>query len=264
MKSLQDPVSVLKGVGPKRVADLATLNIDTIEDLLTYYPTRYDDFTPNDLSTVKDKQRVTIKGKIVSEPLFSRFGYRRNRLSFRLQVGQQVVMATFFNQPYLKKQVELDRQVTVMGKWDASRQQVTGTKLVTATGTPENEFGAIYPTNKHLRQSTLRSLIRQAYEDYQRVIPTLLPTFLRQKYRLLDRREMIKDLHFPGSQMIAKAARRTATYEEFFLFQLRLQAIRRAHRQEDGTRILYHNDELKEFISQLPFELTNAQKKVVN
>ena len=64
--------------------------------------------------------------------------------------------------------------------------------------------------------------------------------------------------------MIAKAARRTATYEEFFLFQLRLQAIRRAHRQEDGTRILYHNDELKEFISQLPFELTNAQKKVVN
>ena len=90
------------------------------------------------------------------------------------------------------------------------------------------------------------------------------PPFLRQKYRLLDRREMIKDLHFPGSQMIAKAARRTATYEEFFLFQLRLQAIRRAHRQEDGTRILYHNDELKEFISQLPFELTNAQKKVVN
>ena len=121
MKSLQDPVSVLKGVGPKRVADLATLNIDTIEDLLTYYPTRYDDFTANDLSTVKDKQRVTIKGKIVSEPLFSRFGYRRNRLSFRLQVGQQVVMATFFNQPYLKKQVELDRQVTVMGKWEIGR-----------------------------------------------------------------------------------------------------------------------------------------------
>lgn len=264
MKSLQDPVSVLKGVGPKRVADLATLNIDTIEDLLTYYPTRYDDFTPNDLSTVKDKQKVTVKGKIVSEPLFSRFGYRRNRLSFRLKVGQQVIMATFFNQPYLKKQIELERPVTVMGKWDATRQQVTGTKLVTTTGTPENEFGAVYPVNKHLRQSTLRSLIRQAYEDYQRVIPTLLPTTFRQRYRLMDRREMIKDLHFPENQALAKAARRTATYEEFFLFQLRLQAIRRAHRQEDGTRILYHNDELKKFISQLPFKLTNAQKKVVN
>ena len=68
MKSLQDPVSVLKGVGPKRVADLATLNIDTIEDLLTYYPTRYDDFTANDLSTVKDKQRVTIKERLFLNP----------------------------------------------------------------------------------------------------------------------------------------------------------------------------------------------------
>lgn len=264
MKSLQDPVSVLKGVGPKRVSDLATLNIDTIEDLLTYYPTRYDDFTPNDLENVKDKQKVTIKGKIVSEPLFSRFGYRRNRLSFRLQVGQRVIMATFFNQPYLKKQVELDRQVTVMGKWDSGRQQVTGTKLISTAGTPENEFGAVYPVNKHLRQGTLRSLIRQAYEEYQRIIPTLLPIQLRQRYRLMDRREMIKNLHFPESQSVAKAARRTATYEEFFLFQLRLQAIRQAHRHEDGTRILYHNDEVKAFIAQLPFELTNAQKKVVN
>lgn len=264
MKSLQDPVSVLKGVGPQRVAALATLNIDTIEDLLTYYPTRYDDFTPKDLSTVKDKQKVTVKGKIVSEPLFSRFGYRRNRLSFRMQVGQQVIMATFFNQPYLKKQVELDRQVTVMGKWDATRQQITGNKLMTATGTPENEFGAVYSVNKHIRQGTLRSLIRQAYEEYQRIIPTLLPTELRNRYRLMDRREMIKDLHFPENESLAKAARRTAIYEEFFLFQLRLQAIRRAHRKEDGTRILYHNDELKAFIAKLPFELTNAQKKVVN
>jgi ATP-dependent DNA helicase RecG len=264
MKSLQDPVSVLKGVGPKRVSDLATLNIDTIEDLLTYYPTRYDDFTPNDLENVKDKQKVTIKGKIVSEPLFSRFGYRRNRLSFRLQVGQRVIMATFFNQPYLKKQVELDRQVTVMGKWDSSRQQVTGTKLISTAGTPENEFGAVYPVNKHLRQGTLKSLIRQAYDEYQRIIPTLLPIQLRQRYRLMDRREMIKNLHFPESQSVAKAARRTATYEEFFLFQLRLQAIRQAHRHEDGTRILYHNDEVKAFIARLPFELTNAQKKVVN
>ena len=75
---------------------------------------------------------------------------------------------------------------------------------------------------------------------------------------------MIREIHFPQTQATAKAARRTAAYEEFFLFQLRLQAIRRAHRQEDGGRILYHNDELKEFIGGLPFELTDAQKRVVN
>lgn len=264
MKSLQDSVAELKGVGPKRVADLATLNIDTIEDLLTYYPSRYDDFTPTDLSSAKDKQKITLKGQIVSEPLFTRFGYRRNRLSFRIQVGQQIVMVTFFNQPYVKKQVEMDRQVTVMGKWDARRQQVTANKLVTTASNKNNEYGAVYPVNKHIRQGTLRSLIHQAFQDYQNVIPTLLPQSLRDRYRLMDRRQMIKEMHFPEDAAMAKAARRTATYEEFFLFQLRLQAIRQVHQHEDGTRIIYHNDEVKEFIAGLPFELTTAQKRVVN
>lgn len=264
LKSLQDSVSRLKGVGPKRAADLATLGIDTVADLLTYYPSRYDDFTPTDLHAAKDKQKITLHGQVVSAPLLTRYGYRRNRLSFRIQVGQDVVMVTFFNQPYLEKQVQLNTSVTVMGKWDARRQQVTANKLVKADPQKQNEYGAVYPVNKHIRQATLRGLIHQAFEEYRNVIPTLLPRKLRQHYRLMDRREMIRQLHFPQNQAMVKAARRTATYEEFFLFQLRLQAIRQARRREDGTRILYHNDELKEFIKGIGFELTRAQKKVVN
>lgn len=264
MKSLQDPVSVLKGVGPKKAANLATLGIDTIGELLTYYPNRYDDFTPTDLQTAKDKQKITIRGQVVSEPLLTRYGYRRNRLSFRIQVGTNVVMVTFFNQPYLVKKIRLDSPVTVMGKWDARRQQVTANKLVTIDATNQNDYGAIYPVNKHIRQAELKSLIRQAFAEYQGVIPTLLPRQLRQRYRLMDRRQMIAQLHFPKDQAMVKAARRTATYEEFFLFQLRLQAIRQAHRHEDGIRILYHNDEVKEFIKGIGFELTDAQKRVVN
>ncbi len=264
VKSLTDPVSNLKGVGPKRVADLATLGIDTIADLLTYYPTRYDDFTPTNLAEAKDKQKITLRGTVVSEPLLTRYGYRRNRLSFRMQVGRDVVLVTFFNQPYVQKSLTLNGQVAVMGKWDATRRQVTANKLLKNTPDQQNEFGAVYPVNKHIRQSVLRSFIRQAYEEYHKIIPTLLPETLRERYRLLDRRTMIKEIHFPKDQSTAKAARRTAAYEEFFLFQLRLQAIRRANRQQDGERILYHNDELKEFIKTLPFELTTAQKRVVN
>ena len=264
MRSLTDSVANLKGVGPKRVADLATLGIDTIEDLLTYYPTRYNDFTPTDIESAKDKQKITLQVVVVSEPLLVRYGYRRNRLTFRMQVGNEVVIATFFNQPYIKKQIELNQQVTVMGKWDASRRQVTGNKLLKENADDRNAFGAVYAVNKHIRQNVLQSFIRQAYEEYANIIPTYLPETIRQRYRLMDRRQMIREIHFPQTQATAKAARRTAAYEEFFLFQLRLQAIRRAHRQEDGERILYHNDELKEFIGGLPFELTDAQKRVVN
>ena len=264
MQSLQDPVTKLKGVGAKRAQELATLGIDTVGDLLTYYPTRYNDLTPADIQTAKDKQKVALVGRVVSEPLLTRFGYRRNRLSFRLQVGNNVVMVTFFNQPYLEKKLAINKTVTVMGKWDARRQQVTANRLLDSAPQENNDFGAVYSVNKHVKQAMLRGLIHQAFTEYQKVIPTLLPASLRQRYRLLDRRQMIKELHFPTDAAQAKAARRTATYEEFFLFQLRLQAIRQAQRQQDGLRILYHNDELKEFISRIGFELTDAQKRVVN
>lgn len=264
MLSLQDSVGKLKGVGPKMGENLASLDILTVEDLLTYFPSRYDEFTPINLEDAKDKQRITVKGTVISEPMMSRFGYRRSRLSFRIMVGQGVAQVTFFNQPYLAKSVQINTDVTVMGTWDQSRNEIKGTKLLTSNPNEEKGMGAIYPANKHIKQATIRKLIRQAYDQYQRVIATLLPISLRQRYQLMERREMIKQLHFPDNREMAKLAQRTAAYEEFFLFQLRLQALRRAHRQEDGIQILYDNEELREFIRTIPFELTSAQKRVVN
>ena len=264
MRSLQDSVGQLKGVGPNTVENLATLGIKTVGDLLTHYPSRYDDFAPTDLTVAKDKQKVTVKGTVVSEPLMSRYGYRRSRLSFRLVVGQAgVVNVVYFNQPYLKQQVEPNNDVTVLGTWDAPRQQILGTKLVAADSKAE-AVGATYPANKHVRQATLRKLIRQAFDQYQNVIATLLPISLRQRYQLMERREMIKQMHFPTDTTMAEAAKRTAVFEEFFLVELRLQAIRRANRKEEGLQILYNNAELRDFIKTIPFELTAAQKRVVN
>ena len=262
MKSLQDPVSTIRAVGPKTAEALTTLGIQTVEDLLTYFPSRYDDFAPTNLETAKDKQKVTIHGTIVSEPVMSRFGYRRTRLDFRVMVGHAVVQVVYFNQPYLKKQAVMDQDVTIMGTWNASRQEIQGTKLL--TNQQDQEIGAIYPANKHVHQATLRKLIKIAYHNYANVIATLLPISLRQRYQLLDRRTMIHDMHFPKDGLAARAARRTAAYEEFFLFQLRLQSIRRSNRQKDGNQILYNNQELRDFIKTIPFELTGAQKRVVN
>ncbi len=263
MKSLQDPVTTLKGVGQKRAEQLATLGIETIEDLLMHYPSRYDDFAPTNLETTVDKQKVTIHGTVVSEPVLSRFGYRKNRLSFRLQTGQQVVMVVFFNQPYFKERLTLNGDVTVLGTWNQGRQQVMGSKLL-VVNPGEETIGTIYPANKHVRQTTIRQLIELAYTQYRNVIATLLPLKIRQRYQLLDRATMFQWVHFPKTSDQARQARRTAAYEEFYLFQLRLQSMRLARRKADGTQLLYNNDELRAFIRTIPFELTKAQKRVVN
>ncbi|HJA73428.1 MAG TPA: ATP-dependent DNA helicase RecG [Candidatus Limosilactobacillus faecipullorum] len=263
MKSLQDPVTTLKGVGQKRAEQLVTLGIETIEDLLTHYPSRYDDFAPTNLEKAVDKQKVTIHGTVVSEPILSRFGYRKNRLSFRLQTGHQVVMVVFFNQPYFKDHLKLNGDVTVLGTWNQARQQVMGSKLL-VVNPGEETIGTIYPANKHVRQATLRQLIELAYTQYRNVIATLIPLSLRQRYQLLDRATMFQWLHFPKTGDQARQARRTAAYEEFYLFQLRLQSMRLARRKADGTQLLYNNEELRAFIRTIPFELTGAQKRVVN
>lgn len=261
MLSLQDSVSLISGVGPKRVTALASLGIQTVEDLLTYYPTRYDNFEIRSLATAGDQEKLTLKGTVMSEPVIARFGYKKNRLSFRVLVDQDVVMVTFFNQPYLKDKIELGKDLAVYGKWDAIHARLTGMKLIAMDS---RELAAIYPANKQIKANTIKKFIATAFKQYQHVIATLLPPALITAYSLLPRAQMIKEMHFPSDEHTAKLARRSAAYEEFFLFQLRIQALKRENQAEDGLSILYHNDELKTFIGSLDYELTGAQKKVVN
>lgn len=264
MLSLQNSVATIDGVGPKTAENLATLNINTVEDLLTYYPTRYDNFEVQNVDEAKDQEKLTVKGTVMSEPVIARFGYKKNRISFRMMVNQEIVAVTFFNQPYLKSKIELGKEVAAFGKWDGQHLRMTGSKLIPIDTAGNKPFSPVYPVNKHIRQTTLRKLINTAFKQFNSVIATLLPPKLLNHYHLMDRKEMIYEMHFPTTDDNAKLAKRSAAYEEFFLFQLRLQAIKRANQKRNGLEILYHNDEIKDFVAQLPYELTNAQKRVVN
>ena len=100
-QQLSDAVATLSGVGPARQKGLAELGINTIADLLTYYPFRYEDLQVKDVNEIADQEKVTLKGTVASEPVLARFGRKKNRLNFRLLIDHDVYMVTFFNQPYL-------------------------------------------------------------------------------------------------------------------------------------------------------------------
>ncbi|WPC18927.1 ATP-dependent DNA helicase RecG [Pediococcus inopinatus] len=263
--SLTSPVTEIPGVGLQRAKALNELGIFTIEDLLLYFPFRYEDLRPQNMADLVDQQKVTLEGTIASEPVLARYGRKKNRLNFRLLTNQESVMVTFFNQPWLKKQLTMDEKFAVYGKWDARRRSLTGMKLLpfsTAGSTADIE--AIYPANQHIRQNTIKKLVTQTFDLYQDQIETLIPDSLVKKYRLIDRRKMIHDLHFPEDVKAAKIARRTATFEEFFIFQMELQLLKRRDQVANGTAIAYDIEEIKNFIAKLPYELTDAQKRVVN
>ncbi|MBS0935519.1 ATP-dependent DNA helicase RecG [Lactiplantibacillus plantarum] len=262
-QQLSDAVATLSGVGPARQKGLAELGINTIADLLTYYPFRYEDLQVKDVNEIADQEKVTLKGTVASEPVLARFGRKKNRLNFRLLIDHDVYMVTFFNQPYLMKQIETGQDLAVYGKWDATRSSLTGMKIINPNNA-DSAFGSIYPASKTVKQGTIQKMIKQAYELYAPVITDIVPANLRAKYRLLPRRQMIHDMHFPASQADSTAARRSATYEEFLLFQMQMQVLKQTDATTNGIAIAYDNDRLKAFIKTLPFELTHAQKRVVN
>ncbi|MCK8634822.1 ATP-dependent DNA helicase RecG [Apilactobacillus kunkeei] len=262
LKDLNDSVSVLKGVGPKKVEALDELGIDTIYDLLTYYPFRYDDFQVKDLSQIEDQEKVTIRGKIVADPVVAHFGRKRNLLNIRLLVDNDVVKVTFFNQPWLKKQLPVGKEVLIYGRFDKAKASLSGIKILSSVD--GNEMNPIYPANKHIRQKTISDLVKLAFDEYKDVIDDVIPEDIIEKYKLESQKQVIHDMHFPNDTKDAYLARRTAKFNEFFLFQMRLQALKSEGQKDAGLVIKFNQDDVDAFINQLPFSLTNAQQRVVN
>lgn len=265
-KSIYDSVSVLPYVGEKRLEALHQLGIHTISDLLSHYPIRYEDIQEKDLLEIEDQEKVTLKGNVVSEAVVSRFGPKKNRLSFRLIIEHAVISVTFFNQAYLKSKIATGEELAVFGKWDAKRKSLTGIKILgSRSGSGDGDFESVYSANKHIKQSTILQLITEAFKLYQDHISEVVPPELRKKYRLISHRDAIYAMHFPASEEQKKQARREVVFEEFLLYQMRMQIVRKKQKaMGKGNSLNYDVNALRNFIETLPFELTTAQKRVVN
>ena len=128
--SLNDSVSVLTGVGPKREQALNDLGIATIKDLILYFPFRYNDIRERSLATVNDGDKVLLKGSRISDVTVSYFGRRKNRLAFRMLVNDEPIQVVFFNQPYLKDKINQQGELAIYGRWEAAKQTLLGIRVV--------------------------------------------------------------------------------------------------------------------------------------
>ncbi|MBM7586795.1 ATP-dependent DNA helicase RecG [Bacillus pakistanensis] len=262
---LRNNVQELKGIGEETAIQLGEMGIYTINDLMEYIPYRYDDNRLRDLAEVEHDERVTVEGKVHSEPALMYYGRKKSRVTFRLLVGRYLVQVIFFNQPYIKKQMNLQDIVTITGKWDKNRQTITAQKFLKGPQQMSSDFDPVYSLKGSITNHTLRKFIRNAFQLHQSKIVEILPSNLREQYKLIDRGQALYHLHFPDTVDDMKQARRRFVYEEFLLFQLKMQALRKFEREHSkGISQKYDLEKVKAFISKLPFPLTAAQKRVVN
>ena len=262
--NITEPVSNLKGVGKETAEQLASLGIETVEDLIWTFPYRHEDFTLKNLAETPHNEKVTIEARVESIPSVTYMG-KKSRLTVSVLAGRHLVKVVMFNQHYLKQKLTPGAIITVSGKWDRGRQVIVGSSIKFGPKQDQDDFEPVYSLRNTIHQNRFRKMMRQALDEMGDTIPETLPASMCEQYKLLPLQEALEGVHFPKDPNHVKQARRRFVFEELLAFQLRIQALRKARRDhEKGMSIHYDLEKLRIFINALPYELTGAQKRVVN
>ena len=261
--NLHQPLSVLPGIGPKSAEKYKKLGIETVEDLLLYFPFRYEDFKSKNVLDLEDGEKAVVSGLVATPANVQYYGYKRNRLRFTIKQGELVLAVSFFNQPYLADKIELGQTVAVFGKWDKAKGALTGMKLLAQV---EDDLQPVYRLAQGVSQSALVKVIKTAFEaGLDQLLEENLPQVLMDKYQLLSRRQAIRAMHFPKDLKEYKQALRRVKFEELLFFQLQLQVLKEENRSVgQGIVLDWDEKKLKALQASLPFALTEAQERSLN
>lgn len=261
--NLHQPLSVLPGIGPKSAEKYKKLGIETVEDLLLYFPFRYEDFKSKNVLDLEDGEKAVVSGIVATPANVQYYGYKRNRLRFTIKQGELVLAVSFFNQSYLADKVELGQTVAVFGKWDKAKGALTGMKLLAQV---EDDLQPVYRLSQGVSQSALVKVIKTAFEaGLDNLLEENLPQILMDKYHLLSRRQAVRAMHFPKDLEEYKQALRRVKFEELLFFQLQLQVLKEENRSVgQGIVLDWDKKKLKDLQANLPFALTEAQERSLN
>ncbi|MEO8078459.1 MAG: ATP-dependent DNA helicase RecG, partial [Acidobacteriota bacterium] len=283
------PLQFLKGVGPRRAADLQRVGLATVEDLLYRFPTRYEDRGSfQTIAALRPGESASVVGEVLSCGIrpTRRPRFRIFEMLVRDQTG--ALRAVFFNQPFLNDVFHPHQRVILFGRleltshglqlqnpqYEILRQDGDGDAAAAETDDDTLHTGRIVPVYEKtgtLTTKMQRAIVHQALSQLPSEVGDPLPADVRARQQLIDRRTALLDVHFPpaGTPVdelngFRSAAQRRLIFEEFFLFQLGLVLRRRTSDAERKPRSVVVTDAIRESARRvLPFRLTGDQKKVI-
>ena len=284
---LQGPLQYLKGVGPRRAADLQRAGLVTVEDLLYRFPTRYEDRGHfQTIASLRPGVAASVAGEVLSCGIrpTRRPRFRIFEMLVRDQTG--TLRAVWFNQPFLKDVFRPHQRIILFGKLELTSHglQMQGPQYEILDGHEDDDehegsaetvhTGRIVPIYEKTGQLTAkmqRALVHQALQPLPSELPDPLPAAVRQRQQLIDRREALEYVHFPPAgasvdelNAFRSPAHRRLIFEEFFLFQLGIVLRRRRADAERKGRAVVVTDATREAVRRvLPFKLTGDQKTAI-
>lgn len=255
----------VKGIGPKSLSLLNKLNINTVEDLVTHYPFRYDVLKRGSLQETEDDGHIIIDGKVESVPILMRFKAGLNKMNFRFVTPSGVVGVSIFNRAFLKKQLEVGTGITVIGKYDKKKNIITASEIKMGILSNKERIEPVYHCTSGLTNKNLSSYINMALLMYGREINDYIPEEYLEKYQFVNKRTALNIVHNPPSMDKLQDVINRLKYEELFAFMFKINYLKRKNKLNNkGLSREIKETDIKKFIKQLPFSLTSDQEKAVS
>ena len=250
----------IKGIGPKRIELLRQLGIESLSDLLAYYPSSYLDFsTCTPVEELEDGMMASVRVTLTSGPsLYSRKGLTTVTVYGRDPAGKRLALR-YFNQPYRGKGLEPGQTYITSGRVHMGEKGAPAL-LNPLLARELRGIVPVYDTLKGLTQTNLRDGIRAALEGA--VVEETLPPALREKRDLPGRQEALWALHFPTDRQKLDAARHRRAYEDALYYFLASQELKAERKRRNGIAFSAQ-EALKEYLKMVPFEPTHAQQRVL-
>ncbi|MDD4352167.1 MAG: ATP-dependent DNA helicase RecG [Candidatus Gracilibacteria bacterium] len=265
--TLQTDIQEFARVGMKYASLLRALGINTLYDLLTYFPRDYDDQTElRKINEMRTGEKNVVRGQIWSVKS-SRTKYGKQITRGKLSDDTGSIEVVWWNQPYIARAFRDGEEVIMSGKLKYAFGRMTlqspAYEKVKKDQTHTARIVPIYAETAGLTSKWLRFKLKDCLE-YVELIPEFLPEEILDKNDLISIGEAIRQIHFPDSREALAAARKRLGFNELFIIQLnalRQKILWRANYQGFEKQIPLDADLIKEFSAKLPFQLTNAQKK---
>jgi len=271
MRNLEDiSIQYVKGVGPAKKTLLMNLGIETVEDLLYFFPRRYEDrrnLTP--IAQVQIDQWQTITGKVLTKRSRKSWHTRKHVFEVVLDDGGGRIACTWFNQAYLVNYFYSGKRVVCYGKVEMYKNQLQmiSPEYEIVEGDEEalslQRIVPMYSLTRGVTQRFLRKIIKSCLDSYQERLVDELPVSLRNKHRLANIKRSIHNIHFPEDLQDQEEALRRISFEEFYFFQISIILRRLSITQKQGIAHQIADTQVLKFVEAFPFELTGAQKKVI-
>lgn len=266
MPDINTNLQYLKGVGPSRIEILNRLGLFTIKDIIEYFPRTYEDRgTCKKIYELIDGETTTFKAIITSNITENRI--RKNMTIYKTIVKDDTgtVILTWFNQPYIKKQLKVNEEYVFYGKIKNTLGRVEVQSPVFEEVDKCKNIGRIipiYPLTNGITQNIFRNIIENAMEASKDQYEEILPEWVREQNNLSTIDYAMKNIHFPEKLQDFEKARYRIAFEELLLMQLGLLRFK-VKGQEDLAGISFDKDEkIDELLNTLPYTLTNAQMRV--